>query len=58
MCIIHEQALHYLFQDLMIAFEQSKTLSALFLKRIGCILCNCKNGIKNSRLCNFTTSKN
>lgn len=42
MCIIHEPSLHYLFQDLLLSFQQSKTLSPLFLRRVGCLLCTCQ----------------
>ena len=48
MCIIHDAELHYVYQNVMDAFEQSKMISALFLRRVGCLICNCKKG---RRLC-------
>ncbi|CAF0881751.1 unnamed protein product [Brachionus calyciflorus] len=45
MCIIHEPSLHYLFQDLLISFQQSKVLSSLFIRRIGCLLCTCQKDL-------------
>ncbi|RNA19973.1 hypothetical protein BpHYR1_051513 [Brachionus plicatilis] len=42
MCIVHEPSLHYLFQDLLVSFQQSKTLSLLFLRRVGSLLCTCQ----------------
>jgi hypothetical protein len=53
MCIIHDQSLHYLFQDIMEAFEKSKMLSSLFLSRVGCLICTCKKGKKRKNLTIF-----
>lgn len=41
MCIIHEQTLHYIFQNIMDAFDRSKFVSPIFMKRIGYFLCSC-----------------
>lgn len=45
MCIIHESSLHYVFQDILEAFEQSEMLSSFFLKRVGYLICTCKKDI-------------
>lgn len=45
MCIIHEESLHYLFQNIMEAFDKSKMLSSLFLSRVGCLICTCKKDL-------------
>lgn len=45
MCIFHEPSLHFIFQNIMDAFEQSKAISPLFMKRIGYLLCTCTKDI-------------
>jgi hypothetical protein len=45
MCIIHDLSLHYLFQNIIEAFDQSKMISAYFLRRVGCLICTCKKDI-------------
>ena len=42
MCIVHDPSLHYLFQNMLDAFERSKMLSSLFMKRVGRLVCTCK----------------
>ena len=44
MCIIHDLSLHYIFQNIMEAFEASKIISPLFMKRVGYLLCTCHKG--------------
>lgn len=41
MCIVHDLTLHHIFQDIMDAFERSKMVSSLFMKRVGYLLCTC-----------------
>lgn len=42
MCIVHDLSLHYLYQNIMDAFEQSNMLSPLFVKRVAYYLCTCQ----------------
>ena len=46
MCIVHDLELHYIFQNILDALELSKILSSLFLRRVGYLLCTCRNGKK------------
>lgn len=45
MCIVHDSEIHYLFQNILDALEQSKIVSSLFLRRVGFLLCTCRNEI-------------
>lgn len=50
MCIIHDNTLHYLFQNLMDAFAKSNMLTSLFLSRVGCLVCTCRKGNQLTQL--------
>jgi len=43
MCIIHDSELHYLYQNIMVAFEQSQIISPTLTRRVACYLCTCKS---------------
>lgn len=45
MCIVHDLSLHHVYQDIMDAFERSKMVSSLFMKRVGYLLCTCTTEI-------------
>lgn len=57
MCIIHDLTLHHIFQNIMESFEQSKMLSVLFLRRVGCLMCTCKKEIYYDSKTIFATQR-
>ncbi len=46
MCLIHDETLHYIYQNLMEAFMQSKILGPVLLRHVGAQLCTCIKGTK------------
>ena len=48
MCLIHDESLHYIFQNIMEAFSQSKMLNPIFMRHIAAQLCTCVAGKKLS----------
>jgi hypothetical protein len=46
MCLIHDETLHYIYQNLMEAFMQSEIPGPVLLRHVGAQLCTCIEGTK------------